>query len=140
MNYFEIALKEAEKAYKINEVPVGCVIVYNNKIIAKAHNLKIKKIDVTSHAEIIAIRRASKKIKDWRLNKCDLYVTLEPCPMCMEVIKQSRIEQVYYLTSRLDYKKEYNKTEFIQDKSVNESMIEAYKEKLSNFFKLKCKR
>lgn len=140
MNYFDIALKETDKAYKNNEVPVGCVIVFNNKIIAKAHNLRGKHCDVTSHAEILAIRKVSKKIKDWRLNGMDMYVTLEPCPMCMEVIKQSRIEHVFYLTNRLEYKKEYNKTEFVLAEDTDRKIINLYKKKLSDFFKLKCKR
>lgn len=89
------ALKEAQKAYSKLEVPVGAVIVKDGKIIAKAHNLKETKKDTTKHAEIIAIQKASKKLESWRLIDCDLYITLEPCPMCMGAIINSRIRKVY---------------------------------------------
>ena len=91
-----IAIKEAKKAYKKGEVPVGAVIVKNNKIIAKAHNTKEKSKQAICHAEINAIKKATKKIKNWRLTNCDIYVTLFPCPMCASAIQQSRIENVYY--------------------------------------------
>ena len=97
--YFDLALKEAEKAYKLKEVPVGCIIVKDNKIIAKAHNMVEKKKNSTMHAEIIAIKKASKKIKNWRLIDCDMYVTLEPCNMCKSAIELSRINNVYYCVS-----------------------------------------
>ena len=96
--YIEIALIEANKSKDIDEVPVGAVIVHNNKIISKGHNLS--NIDsVSNHAEIIAINEAIKKIGDWRLNECELYVTLEPCPMCAGAILKSRIKKVYIGTS-----------------------------------------
>lgn len=139
--YFELALKEANKAYKIGEVPVGAIIVFNNKVIAKAHNLKMRKYDITSHAEILAIKKAATKLRDWRLSECDLYVTLEPCDMCKEVIKQSRVKNIYYLVEKLDYKKTYDKSCF--KKIENDSSLELadeYQKKLSTFFKLKCKR
>ena len=94
------ALKQAEIAYKKGEVPVGAVIVKNNKIIAKSYNKIEKKQDSTRHAEINVIKIASKKIKNWRLNNCDLYVTLEPCDMCKGAIKNSRIKNVYFLISK----------------------------------------
>ena len=87
------ALKEAEKAYNKLEVPVGCIIVKDGKIIARAHNLKETKMDTTKHAEILAIQKASKKLKSWRLIDCEMYVTLEPCPMCAGAIIQSRIKK-----------------------------------------------
>ena len=90
------ALKEAKKAYEKNEVPVGCVIVKDGKIIARGHNLKEIKCDTTKHAEIIAIQKASKKLKSWRLIDCDMYVTLEPCSMCTGSIIQSRISKLYF--------------------------------------------
>ena len=93
------ALKEAEKAYNKLEVPVGCVIVKDGKIIARAHNLKETKMDTTKHAEILAIQKASKKLKSWRLIDCEMYVTLEPCPMCAGAIIQSRIKKIYYGTN-----------------------------------------
>ena len=92
----EIAIKEAAKAYKKNEVPIGCVIVKNGKILAKAHNLKEKKHSALCHAELIAIEKASKKLKRWRLNDCEMYITMLPCPMCASAIKQSRIKKIYY--------------------------------------------
>ncbi len=95
-NYMKIALDEAKKSYRKGDVPVGAVIVKNNKIIAKAHNLKEKKHNPLLHAEIIAINKASKKLKRWRLDDCELYVTMEPCLMCTGAIIQSRIKKVYY--------------------------------------------
>ncbi len=94
--YLNFALKEAKKSYKKKEVPVGCVIVKNNKIIAKAHNIKEKKHNCLAHAEIIAIHKASKKLKSWRLDGCIMYVTLEPCLMCAGAIIQSRISELYF--------------------------------------------
>ena len=90
------ALKEAKKAYLLGEVPVGAVIVYDNKIIARGHNTRETKQSVLGHAEINAIQKASKKIGSWRLEDCDIYVTLEPCPMCSGAIIQSRIKNLYY--------------------------------------------
>ena len=78
-----MALEEAMKATEEDEVPIGCVIVKNNKVISRGHNRREIKNDVTSHAEIEAIRKASKKLNDWQLVDCDLYVTIEPCIMCM---------------------------------------------------------
>ena len=95
--FMEVALKEAKKAYKIGEVPVGCVLVdQNDKIIAKAYNKKEKLHDVCGHAEILCIKKASKKIGDWRLNDLTLYVTLEPCLMCSSGIIQSRIKRIIF--------------------------------------------
>ena len=89
------ALKEAKKAYEKNEVPVGAVIVKDGKVLARAHNLKETKLDTTKHAEILAIQKASKKLKSWRLLDCDMYITLEPCAMCTGAIIQSRIKKIY---------------------------------------------
>lgn len=94
--FMKAALKEAQKAYDKLEVPVGCVIVKDGKIIARAHNLKETKTDTTKHAEILAIQKASKKLKSWRLLDCDMYVTLEPCSMCAGAVINSRIRKVYY--------------------------------------------
>ena len=93
--YMKQALKEAEKAYKKLEVPVGAVIVKDGKIIARAHNLKETKYDTTKHAEILAIQKASKKLNSWRLIDCEMYVTLEPCSMCAGALINSRIKKVY---------------------------------------------
>ena len=93
--YMKEALKEAKKAYNKLEIPVGAVIVKDGKIIARAHNEKEKKHDTTKHAEILAIQKASKKLEAWRLSDCEMYVTLEPCPMCAGAIIQARIKKVY---------------------------------------------
>ena len=93
--YMKQALKEAEKAYQKLEVPVGAVIVKDGKIIARGHNLKETKTDTTNHAEIIAIKKTSKKLKSWRLIDCEMYVTLEPCSMCAGAMINSRIKKVY---------------------------------------------
>ena len=90
------ALKEAKKAYFKEEVPVGAVVVYNNKIIARGHNVREIKESVLGHAELVAISKASKKIGSWKLEDCDIYVTLEPCPMCSGAIIQSRIKNLYF--------------------------------------------
>ena len=89
------ALKQAQKAYDKLEVPVGAVIVKDGKIIARAYNQKEDKKDTTNHAEILAIKKASKKLESWRLIDCDMYVTLEPCSMCAGALIQSRIRKVY---------------------------------------------
>lgn len=101
--YMQIALDEAKKAYKKNEVPVGAIIVDDcGKIIGRGFNKKEKNKSVCAHAEILAITRACKKKKNWRLNNCSIYSTLEPCPMCASAIEQSRIKQVIYGASRQD--------------------------------------
>lgn len=96
----EIAYKEAQKAYKKREVPVGAIIVKDGKIIAKAHNLKEKKKSPLAHAEILCIEKACKKINNWRLDDCTMYVTLYPCNMCLGAIKEARINSVVYGASR----------------------------------------
>lgn len=90
------AIKEAMKAYNKKEVPVGCVIVYEDKIIARAHNLREKMNSATAHAEILAINKACKKIGSWRLENTKIYVTLEPCPMCAGAIINARISELIY--------------------------------------------
>lgn len=94
--YMKVAIKQANIALKNGDVPVGAVIVKDNVIIAKAYNKREKLNDATAHAEIIAIKKACKKIKQWRLNNCSIYVTLEPCKMCMGAINQARIENLFY--------------------------------------------
>ena len=92
--YMKAAIREAKKAAAINEVPIGCIIVYQDKIIGRGYNRRIIDKNVLSHAEIIAIRKACKKMGDWRLEDCTMYVTLEPCPMCAGAIVQARIPKV----------------------------------------------
>ena len=94
INFMQQALYEAKKAYKKEEVPVGAIIVKNEKIIAKGYNKREFGGDVTKHAELIAIKKASRKIKDWRLNECVMYVTLYPCSMCASAIIQSRMKKI----------------------------------------------
>jgi len=94
--YMKEALKEAQKAFDKREVPVGAVVVYKDQIIARAHNLRESNQHFHSHAEFLAMMEASKKIGSWRLEDCDVYVTLEPCPMCAGAMIQSRIRKVYY--------------------------------------------
>ena len=94
--FMKEALKEARKAYKKDEVPVGAVIVKDGEIIAREHNVKEQKKDTTKHAEIIAIQKASKKLESWRLENCTMYVTLEPCTMCAAAISFARIKHLYF--------------------------------------------
>ena len=93
--FMKEALKEAKKAYEKEEIPVGAVIVKEEKIIARAHNLKESKNSSISHAEILAITKANKKLKAWRLENCEMYITLEPCMMCMGAIINARIKKIY---------------------------------------------
>ena len=92
--FMQEALKEAKKAYKKKEVPIGAVIVYKNKIISRGYNLREKKNNSLMHAEIIAIAKAGKVITDWRLEDCTMYITLEPCQMCAGAIVQARMKRV----------------------------------------------
>ena len=94
-------IKFMQKALSIanesgNDIPVGAVIVKDGKVLALSHNMKEASNDVSAHAEILAIRKASEKLNNWRLNGCDMYVTLEPCPMCLWAILQSRIDNLYF--------------------------------------------
>ncbi len=133
----EIALKEAWKAYQKKEVPVGAVVVLNNKIIGRGYNLRETTNDITKHAELIAIKKACHKINDWRLNDCVLYVTLFPCPMCASAIVQSRIPKVVVGTIPND-SKNVTISESIFDKNtiIVKGILEAEtKNIIQNFFK-----
>ncbi len=110
LNFLDIAIKESIKALNANEVPIGSIVVCNKskKVISKAFNMTEKLGDPTAHAEIIAIQKAVKKIGDWRLDNYSLFTTIEPCNMCMEVIKAARIKKIYYgskNTSKIKLKK-----------------------------------
>lgn len=96
LNLMHEALKEARAAFEIDEVPVGAVIERDGKIIGRGHNLKEQLNDPTAHAEILAIREAAEHLNNWRLNDCNLFVTVEPCPMCAGAIFQARIKTVVY--------------------------------------------
>lgn len=135
------ALKEAEKAYKKNEVPVGAVIVCNNKIISRAHNKRVRNNQTISHAELLAITKANKKLKSWRLEDCEIYVTLEPCAMCAGAIMQARIKKVYFATKDLKSgalggKFNLFENEFNHTVEVNYGILELESKKLiQKFFK-----
>ena len=94
--YMRAAIREAKKAYEKEEVPIGAVIVKDGKVIARAHNLRESSKQACAHAEILAIQKACKKLDAWRLEDCDMYVTLEPCPMCAGAIINARINKVIY--------------------------------------------
>ncbi len=128
-------LQLAYKAYKNNEIPVSAIVVKNNKIVAKSFNKREKSKDITAHAEVLAIKKAARKLKRWNLSDCILYVTLKPCDMCTEIIKQSRIKELYYLLEKPISKHDYKKTTFsiLDDKKVSSS----YQQLLSSFFQNK---
>ena len=96
VKFMKEAIKEAKKAELIDEVPIGCVIVKDGKIISRGHNIRETKQNPIGHAEIVAITKASKKLNSWRLDGCDIYITLEPCIMCSGAIIQSRIRHIYF--------------------------------------------
>ena len=146
MNYkfLDLAFKYANKAYKNNEVPIGAVIVKDDNVIGYGYNQKEKKNSVLEHAEIMAIRMASKKLNNWRLDDCDIYITLDPCPMCASAIKQSRIKNIYSACSNLDKENEKVVVDILKcDKTNPEvtliSNIEPDKSKriLNSFFNIK---
>ncbi|KQU15894.1 adenosine deaminase [Bacillus sp. Leaf13] len=94
--YMKLALKEAEKAQMLNEVPIGALIVIDDQIVARGHNLRETEQNATAHAELLAINEACGSLGSWRLEKATLYVTLEPCPMCAGAILQSRVKRVVF--------------------------------------------
>ena len=94
--YMKAAIKQAKKAEALHEVPIGCIIVHEDRIIGRGYNRRITDKNVLAHAEIIAIRKACRIIGDWRLENCTMYVTLEPCPMCAGAIINARVEEVRY--------------------------------------------
>ena len=133
----ETLSKELELAAMENEIPVSALIVFNNEIICSAHNERIARNDVTAHAEVLAIKKAAEKLGDWRLNGCDLYVTLKPCKMCEEIIKESRINRVFYYLDRDQTKKGFYKTTF---ELLTEKNSNSFQQLFSNFFKDNCNR
>ncbi|SFX31867.1 tRNA(adenine34) deaminase [Thermoactinomyces sp. DSM 45891] len=96
--YMKMAIEEARKAEKIGEVPIGAIVVFQGEVVGRGYNLREKDQDPTAHAEMIAIQEAAERLGSWRLIDCDLYVTLEPCPMCAGAIIQSRIRRVIFGT------------------------------------------
>lgn len=144
-NYMLEALNQAKKSINNGDVPVGCIIVQNNKILAKSYNLKEKKQNITRHAEIIAIEKASRKLKNWHLDDCILYTTLQPCLMCSIVIAQSRIKKVIYAlenSENIDYFKYIEKVETLAKKVIVEKgdYNKESLELLQNFFQKKRKK
>ena len=129
MNIENVLYKLSLKAFKKNEIPVSCVIVLNNKIISKAYNKKNRTNSVIDHAEIIAIRKAARKLKTWNLSDCELYCSLKPCKMCEEVIKQSYIKKVYYI---LDNEKNINYKYDIEQMYANNH--ELFEKMIKEFF------
>ena len=134
MNYIDETIEEAKKSLLTEDVPIGALIVLNDEIISYGYNTREKDHSVLGHAEINAIEQATRKLKRWNLSDCELYVSLEPCSMCKEIIKQTRLKKVYYLLSKPDSKKEYDKTQFIKLESNSE---QTYAGALSEFFKKK---
>ena len=130
--YFEIAYKESLKSLKSNDVPVGAIIVKKGKAISLGHNKRVKNNDVMGHAEIIAINKATKRLKTYNLNDCEMYVTLKPCSMCMEIINSSKLGKVNYLIDKDIHKKEYKCQ--LEQTSVCNCLNNKYTELLSNFF------
>lgn len=137
--YIDELINLSKKALKKSEVPIAALIIdENGKIISKAYNTRNIKQQTINHAEILAITKANKKLKSWRLNKCTLYVTIEPCDMCKSVIKESRIQNVHYLLPRLPEKNQYNKTIFNKLKDMSEKE-DKYQEIINKFWKNKRK-
>lgn len=139
--YMNIAYKEALKAYKEGEIPVGAIIVdKNGKIISRGFNIKENKKDVTGHAEIVAIKKAEKKLNNWRLDDCKIYVTLEPCLMCSSAIFQSKIKEIFVGCKRSDKNEltlsDLNDFTFDNGYSIKYGILEQKcSEILSKFFK-----
>lgn len=138
--YMKIALEEAKKSLLSDDVPVGAIIVKDNKIISRAHNAKEKYQIATKHAEIIAIEKACKKINSWYLNDCIMYVTMEPCLMCAGAIIQSRIKKIVYGTSnnRFGYVESidniFNKKENNHKVQIESGILEQETKKLVQAF------
>ena len=138
--FMKIAIKEAESAYKEEEIPIGAVVVHNNKVISKGHNQSQRLNDATAHAEMIAITSAQNKLGSKYLNECELYVTLEPCMMCSGAIHLSKINKVVYALDDKEKgylkksKKELNKKLVIVSnilESESKNLLESF------FFKLR---
>ena len=141
MDFLNSAFFYARKAFDNNEVPIGAVIVKDNQIISYGYNLKESNHSVIDHAEINAIRAAEHEMSNWRLDNCDLYVTLDPCPMCASAIKQSRIKNVYSALSNSDSNNFKIISEIFETNDINSSVnfvsnldVKRSKELLQAFF------
>lgn len=147
LEYMKLAFEEAQLAFEDGEVPIGSVIVKDDKIIATSHNQKEQKKCATEHAEILAIRSASEKINNWRLDGCDIYITLDPCPMCASAIKQARIRNVYSAIQNSDISSRMLVEKIFEADSTNPSVtfysnldVDNGKEILRNFFEKQRKK
>ena len=139
--FFDLAFIEARKAFDNNEVPIGAVIIKDDKVIASSYNHKEEDNCATSHAEILAIQEASKVLNNWRLEGCSIYVTLDPCPMCASAIKQARIGHVYSALNNSDSNNLFILENIFKTDTVNPSVkfesnldTERSKELLNSFF------
>lgn len=137
--YFDVVYDEAKKAVNAGEIPVGCIIVKNNVIIARSHNKREKMNSVLGHAELLALQDASKLLGNWRLEGCDVYISLDPCPMCAAALAQARVRGIYCGVSSTNLDENDivekiipKKTKFISDLDVERSSS-----LLKNFFKNK---
>ena len=142
--FMKAAIKEAEKAEKEDEVPIGAVIVKDGKIIARAHNTTEKTQDATCHAEIIAVKKACGKLKSWRLDGAEIYITVEPCAMCAGAIANARIKKVYFGAYERKSGCAESKYPVLSDSGLNHSaefvggiMEETCAKLLKNYFKQK---
>ena len=143
-NFMQKAILEAKKAQTIDEVPIGAIIVLNGKIIARAYNKKESTQLATAHAEILAINKACKKLKSWRLDGAEMFVTLEPCPMCAGAIVNARIKKVYFGAYEPKSGSAVSKFNILSDAGLNHStefvggvMEDECSLMLKNYFKLK---
>lgn len=143
MNEIEIwdaCIGKAKESLLTDDVPIGAVLIQDGKIIASGCNTRERDKSILGHAEINTIAEASRALGRWNLADCTLYVTLKPCSMCQEVIKQSRISKVYYLLDKLAYKKEYNKTNIcMHSEAIDKEYELMYNNILKDFFKDKRK-
>lgn len=137
-DYLDKLLDLALIAKNNDDIPISAMVIEGQKIIGYGYNTREKEKNILGHAEINAIIMATQKKENWNLQGTTMIVTLKPCSMCMEIIKQTRIDKVYYLLDKLDNKKEYNKTDFLK---LNSSKEKKYKILLSDFFsKLRAKK
>ena len=120
--YMKLALTEAKKAYRRGEVPVGAVIVYNDKVLGKGYNLREHSNNLMKHAEIIALKKANQKLHNWRLENATIYITLFPCPMCASAIVQSRIKKVVIASPTKDLKVQKIVNLIFEGDSLNKSI------------------
>lgn len=128
--------KILKRSRKVNDFPVAAIVYKDNKIIGKGYNKRHKSHITTDHAEIVAIREANRKIKNWNLQGYSMIVTLEPCKMCESVIREARLDTVYYLVPRYSTKNQYKKTSFSKYQYDNE-ILNSYIDEIESFFKFK---